>query len=105
MPPLSASDLEAVSAAVDTHESRLSGLYSLSSNARGRLPRLDDKTEAFCREPLAELSWNRRSLPPEVDVDGALSALHTLDALRPIKAWLRRLAALGDALDGQGSAR
>ena len=87
-----AANLEALDAALSALEAQFDKTVRLSDAGRRRLPKLDEKSEAFCRETLSLLEHNRDQLPPDFDLDSALSKLRAYDAVRLINARLRRLS-------------
>lgn len=98
-PPLSVPDatMDALNAALDTLEAQFDKTVRLSDEGRRRLPKLDAKSEAFCRETLALLAHNRDRLPPDFDIDAALEQLRAYDTVRQIKARLGRLGRIFSA--------
>ena len=88
-----------IDAALDTLETALHGLIDLSLNERRTLPKMGDKSEAFCRQTLTVLAQNPLIVPPGLDVAGAQRDLKQLDALRSRTTRLRRL--LGRAEDSE----
>lgn len=88
------SNLVAINAAVDALEAQFDKMVRLSDEGRRRLPKLDEKSETFCRETLTLLEHQRGRLPPDFDLDSALDKLRTYDAWRRVNARVRRLSAL-----------
>jgi hypothetical protein len=76
-------DLTAIDAALTQLEQRCAKLIALDAKARQRMFKMGNKTEKFCREALAVLDKNRQLAPPAMDLNRALSALRTIDELRP----------------------
>ena len=93
---VAAADLNTITSALDTLEEKLAGLVELSVDERRGLTKMGDKSEVFCRQTLIVLDQNRQIIPPDIDLDEALSDLRTLDALRPVFERLRRLTARSD---------
>ena len=85
-------DLAAIDAALAQLEQRFAKLISLDSKTRQRLFKMGNKTEKFCREALNVLDTNRQLAPPAMDLNKALSALRTIDELRPRTKQILRLA-------------
>ena len=85
-------DLTAIDAALTQLEQRFSRLVALDAKERRRLYKMGNKTEKFCREALTVLDKNRQLAPPAMDLNGALSALRTIDELRPRTKQILRLA-------------
>ena len=85
-------DLVAIDAALTQLEQRFAKLIALDSKERRRLFKMGNKTEKFCRETLNVLDKNRQLAPPAMDLNGALGALRTIDALRPRSKQILRLA-------------
>ena len=88
--------LDAMNTAIGALKAQFDKTVRLSDAGRRRLPTLDEKTEAFCRETLTLLEHNRDQLPPDFDLDSALSRLRAYDAVHLIKARLRRLSGVLD---------
>ena len=86
-------DLAAIDAALTQLEQRFTRLVALDTKERQRLFKMGNKTEKFCREALTVLDKNRQLAPPAMDLNGALSALRTIDELRPRTRQLLRLVA------------
>ena len=85
-------DLAAIDAALAQLEQRFARLIALDTKDRRRLYKMGNKTEKFCRETLNVLDKNRQLAPPAMDLNGALGALRTIDALRPRSKQILRLA-------------
>jgi len=65
---VSAEQLAAINATLDTLEAQLAGLIELSVDNRRRLVKMGDKSEAFCRQTLIVLDQNRQMIPPSLDL-------------------------------------
>ena len=85
-------DLAAIDAALTQLEQRFARLVALDAKERRRLYKMGNKTEKFCREALTVLDKNRQLAPPAMDLNGALTALRTIDELRPRTKQILRLA-------------
>lgn len=85
-------DLAAIDAALTQLEQLFSRLIALDGKERQRLYKMGNKTEKFCRETLNVLDKNRQMVNPSMDLNKALSALHTIDELRPRTKQILRLA-------------
>ncbi len=85
-------DLAAIDAALAQLEQRFAKLVALDIKQRQRLFKMGNKTEKFCREALNVLDKNRQLAPPAMDLNGALSALRTIDELRPRSKQILKLA-------------
>ena len=85
-------DLTAIDAALTQLEQRFARLVALDAKERRRLYKMGNKTEKFCREALTVLDKNRQLASPAMDLNGALSALRTIDELRPRTKQILRLA-------------
>ena len=85
-------DLAAIDAALAQLEQRFSRLIALDAKERRRLYKMGNKTEKFCREALTVLDKNRQLASPAMDLNGALTALRTIDELRPRTKQILRLA-------------
>ena len=92
---LSADQLAAVDAALSALESNLAEMVSLTPKQRRTVPRMGDKSEAFCRQALSLLGQNPQVVNPSLGLPEAESDLATLDALRPRLQRLARLSARG----------
>ena len=92
-----ADDLSAITAALAVLEQRFAKLVALTPKQRQRLFKMGNKTEKFCRETLHVLDKNRQLVPPAMDLPKALSALRTIDELRPrTRQILRRAERMRD---------
>ena len=85
-------DLAAIDAALTQLDQRFARLVALDSKERRRLYKMGNKTEKFCREALTVLDKNRQLASPAMDLNGAMSALRTIDELRPRTKQILRLA-------------
>lgn len=85
-------DLAAIDAALAQLEQRFARLIALDIKDRRRLYKMGNKTEKFCREALTVLDKNRQLASPAMDLNGALSALRTIDELRPRSKQILQLA-------------
>lgn len=85
-------DLGAIDAALTELEQRFDKLIALDARARQRLFKMGNKTEKFCREALNVLDKNRQLAPPVMDLNRALTALRTVDELRPRTKQILALA-------------
>jgi hypothetical protein len=90
---LTSDQLAAVDAALVALETNLAGMVSLSPQQRRRVPRMGDKSEAFCRQTLSLLGQNPQVVNPGLGLPEAELDLATLDALRPRMQRLARLSA------------
>lgn len=85
-------DLGAIDLALTQLEQRFDKLIALDARARQRLFKMGNKTEKFCREALNVLDKNRQLAPPAMDLNRALTALRTIDELRPRTKQILALA-------------
>ena len=85
-------DLAAIDAALTQLDQRFARLVALDAEERRRLYKMGNKTEKFCREALTVLDKNRQLASPAMDLNGALTALRTIDELRPRTKQILRLA-------------
>lgn len=85
-------DLAAIDAALTQLEQRFARLVALDAKERRRLYKMGNKTEKFCREALTVLDKIRQLASPAMDLNGALTALRTIDELRPRTKQILRLA-------------
>jgi hypothetical protein len=88
---LTADDYAEVDKALATLETKLAGLIDLSVSERRALPKMGQKSEAFCRQTLTVLAQNPQLVPAELDVADAQRDLGHLDALRTRTIRLRQL--------------
>lgn len=92
-------DLDAIDAALRVLEDKLGGLTDLSAEQRRALPKMGDKSEAFCRQTLTLLALNPQLVPPGLGLEQAGRDLRALEALRSRTHRLQRLA--GRAMDSE----
>jgi hypothetical protein len=83
--------LTEIDTALSTLEQRFSGLVALTIDERRSLPKMGDKSEAFCRQTLTVLGNNPALLPSNFDLPESQRDLASLDALRPRLARLTQL--------------
>lgn len=81
----------ATDAALTVLEQNLAGLVSLSPTERARLPKMGDKSEAFCRHAADVMGENPGVLPVNFDIAEMRRDLAMHDALRPRLIRLERL--------------
>ena len=96
---LSDAELAAIDAALTTLEEHLGALIDLDAEQRRSLPKMGDKSEAFCRQTLNLLAQNPQLVPPGLGLDEARRALAHLDVLRSRTNRLRQL--VGRAEDSE----
>ncbi|MEO7325440.1 MAG: hypothetical protein ABIW82_11490 [Dokdonella sp.] len=87
--------LTAVDAALAALETNLSEMVALTADQRRTMPRMGDKSEAFCRQTLSLLALNPQIVNPNLGLGGAVADLVALDALRPRLQRLTRLSERG----------
>jgi len=83
--------LTTIDQALEALEGQLTGLIDLSVEQRRALPKMGDKSEAFCRQTLNVLQQNPQLVPPSLDLAEAQRDLLALDALRSRSSRLRQL--------------
>ncbi len=83
--------LNTIDQALEALEGQLTGLIDLSVEQRRALPKMGDKSEAFCRQTLNVLQQNPQLVPPSLDLAEAQRDLLALDALRSRSSRLRQL--------------
>ncbi len=88
---LTAADYAEVDAALATLETKLAGLIDLSTDERRALPKMGDRSEAFCRQTLTVLAQNPQVVPAGLNLAEAERDLSNLDALRSRTTRLRQL--------------
>ncbi len=88
---LTADDYAEVDKALVTLETKLVGLIDLSVSERRALPKMGQKSEAFCRQTLTVLSQNPQLVPSGLNLADAQHDLSHLDALRTRTTRLRQL--------------
>lgn len=84
--------LDAVDQALGVIEAQLGGLVALTVKQRRGMPKMGDKSEAFCRQTLDLLAQNPQVVPPSVSVVDAKADLLAFDQLRPRMLRLQRLS-------------
>jgi len=87
--------LTTVDTALEMLENSLLGMVSLSPVQRRSVPRMGDKSEAFCRQTLSLLGQNLQVVSPSLGLPEAEADLAALDALRPRLQRLSRLSKRG----------
>lgn len=99
-----AEQLAAVDQALQSLETALQGLISLTPEERRGIARMGPKSETFCRQTLTVLAQNPQVIPPSLDLAEAQADLLALDQLRPRLTRLQRLTERGeDTADALGS--
>lgn len=83
--------LAAIDAALDALEAQLDGLIDLDADQRRSLPKMGDKSEAFCRQTLNLLALNPQLVPPGLGLAQAERHLSLVDVLRSRAHRLQRL--------------
>lgn len=96
---LNEAELAAIDAALTALEGQLGGLIDLDAEQRRSLPKMGDKSEAFCRQTLNLLAQNPQLVPPGLGLTDAQRDLAALDVLRSRTHRLRQL--LGRAEDSE----
>jgi hypothetical protein len=84
--------LVAIDQTLDTLESQLLNLVALNADQRRSVPKMGEKSEAFCRQALTLLEQNPQVVPPSVAVADAKADLLALDQWRPRMLRLQRLS-------------
>ncbi|WP_439890077.1 hypothetical protein ACS7SF_12475 [Ralstonia sp. 25C] len=79
---LSPTEWKAIDTTLQTLESQLRGLIDLSTEQRGKLVKMGDKSEAFCRKALDVLTNNPGVLPGNFNLAEMQRDLQAFDALR-----------------------
>ncbi|CAJ0822647.1 hypothetical protein [Ralstonia flaminis] len=79
----STADLAAIDGALKTLEDKFVSLIDLSTEQRGALVKMGDKSEAFCRKAVEVLAANPNVLPPNFNVAEMRRDLAGFDTLRP----------------------
>jgi len=93
---LSASDVTAMDAALDTLEKLFANFVELTPDERQKLPKMGDRSEAFCRQTLMVLEQNQQLIPPTFDLAESQSDMVAFDTLRPRIQRLRALLSKGE---------
>jgi hypothetical protein len=91
--------LATIDSTITTLEGQLAGLVALTMADKRRATKLGEKSEYFCRQALRVLGENPQLIPPNLDLNDAISDLDTRDALRPRLIRLKRLVERGDDTD------
>jgi hypothetical protein len=89
---LTDAQLEAVDQALAALENQLVELVALTPAQRRAMPKMGEKSEAFCRQTISLLEHNPQVVPPSLSVPEAAADLSALDRLRPRAQRLTRLA-------------
>ena len=85
-------DLAAIDAVLVQLDQHFNKLVATDAKARKRMFKMGNKSEAFCRQALTVLDQNRQLVPPAMDLNKALTALRTIDELRPRAKQILALA-------------
>ena len=93
---LSASDVTAMDAALATLEKLFANFIELTPDERQKLPKMGDRSEAFCRQTLMVLEQNQGTVPPGFDFSEMKRDLATWNTLQPRLLRLRELLAKGE---------
>ena len=93
---VSAEQLAAINATLDTLEAQLAGLIELSVDERRSLVKMGDKSEPFCRQTVMVLEQNQGIVPPGFDFSEMKRDLATWNTLQPRLLRLRELLAKGE---------
>ena len=96
---LTDTQIAAVDAALNTLETELAVLVSLSPEEKRRIRKMGDKSESFSRQALQVISQSPALIPSKVGVDDAIADLKLLDQLRPRLTRLMRLCERGSDTD------
>ena len=83
--------LTAIDNALAALETALTQLVALEADERKRLPKMGDKSEAFCRQALSVVALNPQVVNPSLGLAGAQADLAALDALRPRRQRMQKL--------------
>jgi hypothetical protein len=83
--------LTAIDQTIGALEAQMANLIDLNVEARRALPKMGDKSEAFCRQTLNVLAQNPQVVPPSLDLAEAQRDLQALDVLRSRSSRLRQL--------------
>ena len=87
----STADLAAIDGALKTLEDKFISLIDLSTEQRGALVKMGDKSEAFCRKAVEVLAANPNVLPPSFNVAEMRRDLAGFDTLRPRMVRIEKL--------------
>ena len=87
----STADLAAIDGALKTLEDKFINLIDLSTEQRGALVKMGDKSEAFCRKAVEVLAANPNVLPPTFNVAEMRRDLAGFDTLRPRMVRIEKL--------------
>ena len=88
---LAPATLTAVDNALAALETALTQLVALEADERKRLPKMGDKSEAFCRQALSVVALNPQVVNPSLGLAGAQADLAALDVLRPRRQRMQKL--------------
>ena len=93
---LTADDVAAIDAALDTLEKHFAHFIELTPEQRHKLPKMGDRSEAFCRQTLMVLDQNKQLIPPTFDLAESQGDMLAFDTLRPRIQRLRALLSKGE---------
>ena len=93
---LTADDVTAMDAALATLEKLFANFVELTPDQRQKLPKMGDKSEAFCRQTLIVLDQSKAMLPSTFDLAEAQGDMIAFDTLRPRIQRLRALLSKGE---------
>lgn len=93
---LGADDVRAMDEALATLEKLFANFVELTPEQRQKLPKMGDKSEAFCRQTLIVLDQNKQLIPPTFDLAESQGDMLAFDTLRPRIQRLRALLSKGE---------
>ena len=93
---LGADDVLAMDEALATLERLFANFIELTPEQRQKLPKMGDKSEAFCRQTLIVLDQSKAMLPSTFGLAEAQADMNAFDTLRPRIQRLRALLSKGE---------
>lgn len=88
---LTAEDVAALDTALASIEKLFANFIELTPEQRQKLPKMGDRSEAFCRQTLMVLDQNKQLIPPTFDLAESQGDMLAFDTLRPRIQRLRAL--------------
>ena len=93
---LTAEDVAALDTALASIEKLFANFIELTPEQRQKLPKMGDKSEAFCRQTLIVLDQSKAMLPSTFGLAEAQADMNAFDTLRPRIQRLRALLSKGE---------
>ena len=93
---LTAEDVAALDTALASIEKLFANFIELTPEQRQKLPKMGDRSEAFCRQTVMVLDQNKQLIPPTFDLAESQGDMLAFDTLRPRIQRLRALLSKGE---------